>query len=157
MNPWTKQNTAGETMSDVNREALRELREVAIRAPDELFHMRWFQRKTSCGTARCLLGWALDDVILGPLLMDSGADPTDFDDSLDAATDLFGLSQRDATNLFGGDLCSGGDPHSVTKAEVLWNIDQILKGECTLPYQATVSIYEKVLCHELDPSKYVPR
>ena len=42
-------------------EALQQLYRVAEEAPEDLIHMRAIVEQVSCGTARCLLGWAIID------------------------------------------------------------------------------------------------
>lgn len=124
-------------------QALTELRRVVKAAPKHLFHMRSITEEAPCGTAHCAIGWAavdpwfqankpgMCDDILGK------SDKEEFVPFTTPATKAFGLTLDQATKLFGGDLMFGGDRHPVSKAEVLWNIDQLLAGKEPRSYAAT--------------------
>jgi hypothetical protein len=118
-------------------ERLRQLRRVVEAVPDHLLHMRRFTEESPCGTAHCALGWAVVDPwfrsqgITSEVHLD-GAYP------FAEAARFFDLTELDTTNLFGGTLdLHEVDPHAVTKAEVLWNIDRLLACLPTRPYRAT--------------------
>jgi hypothetical protein len=127
-----------------NEEALRQLRRVAEEAPDDRLHMRSFTETGPCGTAHCLAGWAeIDPWFLtntplpAVLAMYTDGQPGEGERTFAGLAAVFGLKQEDADNLFGSDLTPSVGPHAVSKAEVLWNIDQLLAGQPALPYAAT--------------------
>lgn len=134
--------------TEKQNEALRQLRRVVEMAPDDLLHMRSVVEKSGCGTARCAFGWCLVD----PWFMTNTAlkEFVSWDSSYlpppykDETWRVFGLSAADSINLFASDLASFSGAHSVSKAEVLWNIDRALEGEKTLPYRAVLAGGESV-------------
>jgi hypothetical protein len=127
-----------------NIERLKQLRRVIEEAPEDRLHMRRWCEKAKCGTAYCAAGWAAVD----PWFAENTAirkifhvEPDGFVEPLacevmgDLAK-LFGITNRDARYLFGGALESGAGPHSVTKKEVLDNIDRLLAGDSAERYAA---------------------
>jgi hypothetical protein len=126
----------------MNEENLRQLRRVVEAAPEERFHMRSIAEMASCGTAFCALGWfALDPWARANTSIVSIVYA--FYSCLSAAS-LFGISEGEAEHLFGISLPGTCNPHCVTKAEVLWNIDELLAGRTTRPYAALAgfSVYD---------------
>ncbi len=147
----------------MNRERMLELRRVALAAPEDKFHMRAFSEQASCGTAYCLAGFAAIDpwfrtntpingilapkwcndqlyVAVAPGLMDLYPFLDNSKNSSSAFIGLaaiFGLTEDETDHLFGGSLSKFIGVHAVSKAEVLWNIDRILLGMPTLPYEAS--------------------
>lgn len=132
--------------------ALQQLRRVVETAPDELLHMNAVVSEASCGTARCAIGWCIVDpwfqknTDLNDLLPADWSEETfgcanDESDAVDrrmiGIADIFGLGRRDTDYLFGANLSPSSLGHEVTKAEVLWNIDELLAGRHALPYRAT--------------------
>lgn len=129
---------------------LLNLRRVILAAPDHLLHMRWVESQAPCGTAFCAFGWALQDPWFqantqlkeyrsGHEYMRCIPFTTD-GDYLDPIHTLFSISEDSCDNLFALNGEWWGEfPHAVTKAEVLWNIDQLLLGHEALPYQATLA------------------
>jgi hypothetical protein len=123
-----------------NIEALQQLRRVVENAPNELFHMRTLVEQAPCGTARCAFGWCLIDpwflenteiettvtTISNRILMD-----------FYKAAEIFDISDDDAHKLFGAGISYRYGPHSVSKEEVLNNIDNLLAGHSALPYTAS--------------------
>jgi hypothetical protein len=127
-----------------NIEALTELRRVAVEAPDELFHMRAVVENTTCGTARCLLGWMIIDPwfcaqpVLTHLIPTTYAArhlPDEY--AMDILVEYLGLSMKQARKLFGDGLDIDMDPHGVPKWEVLWNLDRLIAGKKARYYRAT--------------------
>ena len=128
---------------------LTQLRRVVADTPDHLLHMRAFTEVAACGTARCAAGgaaidpWFREHTRINEVLP---AEPYG-DDWLvttcssyadwKALAECFRLSQCDADNLFAADLNVTADPHAVSKAEVLENIDRLLAGEPAFRYAAT--------------------
>lgn len=125
----------------INIERLTNLRRVVEQAPDHLFHMRALTEESSCGTARCALGWALVD----PWFQQDGIETIKKDHAytinvktVDWSSRLpqyFGLTEINSHNLFGTELSRLVDPHAVSKAEVLVSIDRLLDGKRALPYK----------------------
>ena len=127
----------------MNREALENLARVVRHAPEELFHMQAVVSHPPCGTARCAIGWAIVDpwfrenTELGELV------PIDYDGvgfygfDTDDLAHLFGITEKDANKLF---MVTGyfrsAEEHPVSRAEVLWNIKQLLDGKHARPYRA---------------------
>lgn len=129
---------------------LLNLRRVILAAPDHLLHMRWVESQAPCGTAFCAFGWALQDpwfqantklkeyrsglrgMTCLPYLNYNFLDPLHI---------LFSISEDSCDNLFAlnGWEDYTDNPHIITKAEVLWNIDQLLLGHEAFPYQATLT------------------
>jgi hypothetical protein len=132
-----------------NKEALRELRRVIEAAPDELLQMRALHEKCECGTAYCALGWAVQDPYFvekfgrelqrkhgwtngtAPGLLNLG-----FTRLMEVTPAVFGIVQENANRLFASDINYYKGPYSVSKAEVLWNIDQLLAGKPPRYYEA---------------------
>jgi hypothetical protein len=127
-----------------NEEALRQLHRVVEEAPDDRLHMRSFTETGPCGTAHCAADWAaIDPWFRANMPLDEIIRSSDPFARLAAA---FGLSEKDAENLFGGDLAGYTDPHAVSKAEVFWNIDRLLAGQPALPYAATRADVPEYAC-----------
>jgi hypothetical protein len=129
----------------MNTQALKQLRRVVKAAPADRFHMRRWIEKAKCGTAHCAAGWAAQDQWFikqrFPLKKDctlrqsceiSGSTNPTYE--FEALAKFFDLEQSDSDNLFGDGLCPDGDPHVVTKEQVIANIDQLLKGDCATRY-----------------------
>jgi hypothetical protein len=129
----------------MNTEALQQLRRVVESAPDDLFHMRAVVERTSCGTARCAIGWAAVDPWFQENTRLPELIPPSYDrkglPSLYALNELFDISSIDANNLFAGSISRYVNEHAVSKEEVLWNIDELLAGRETLPYCAAMPMF----------------
>lgn len=136
-----------------NIENLQQLRRVVNDAPDELLHMRAVVEKAGCGTARCAIGWAIIDpwfqanTKINDILPANWsstslcAKPSEFHAGVnltrvDQLAELFGISKESVNNLFALDLCQYEDPHAVSKAEVLDNIDLLIAGFHAVEYAA---------------------
>jgi hypothetical protein len=142
-------------MTTPNIPRLQQLRRVVEQAPDDRFHMRTVVETADCGTARCAFGWALVDPQFQADLEFCHAVfadwPTAFPTTPAQPTSLqeveyfpgnqvakyFGLTDRQMTVLFGGDLSPSCPEHAVTKAEVIWNIDELIAGREPAYYKAT--------------------
>lgn len=122
----------------MHKKRLKQLRRVVAAAPDDRLHMARWCETADCGTAYCAAGWAAVDpwfrenteigTIFG--VRDDG---TIYPNSLvwrplSALARLFAISIHASCHLFGNVPCSA-DPHAVTKAMVLANIDLILAGK----------------------------
>ncbi len=128
-----------------NIERLKELRRVVLAAPEHQFHMRTWCEKADCGTARCAAGWAAVDPwfqenteILEIFAVDEAkfvTPVTDFS-CFSAIGKLFGIEYRQSCHVFGSDPCGLGmsDPHSVSKDQVVANIDALIAGTPTKSY-----------------------
>jgi hypothetical protein len=115
-----------------NVEALKELRRVCVEVPEERLHMRSIIEHAACGTAMCLFGWMVTDPYFRPTAI--AACWFDFGIRLGVVADFLGISERNAQLLFAGRIQADAPAHSVTKAEVLWNIDELLAGRDARPY-----------------------
>lgn len=114
-------------------EILAQLRRVVEAAPEDRLHMRRYAEEAECGTALCAAGFCLIDPWFRARTLILGY----FDDASELELhDLFQIDEEDARNLFGFALYRGVDPHAVTKAEVLWNVDELLAGRPARPYAA---------------------
>jgi hypothetical protein len=130
-----------------NIERLTQLRRVIEEAPEDRLHMRRWCEKAKCGTAYCAAGWAAVD----PWFAENTAirkifhvEPGGFVEPLSGEVmsdlaKLFGITNTDARNLFGAALEPGTGPHSVTKKEVLDNIDRLLDGQPAERYAAAIN------------------
>jgi hypothetical protein len=118
-----------------NIEALRELRRVAEAAPDDLFHMHVVSEKAPCGTAHCLMGWAMIDPYFRALPNFPRREGDWFLRMVPKAAKALGLNSEEAHLLFASGLAIGSDPHDIGKGEVLWNLDQLIAGKPPLPYR----------------------
>lgn len=139
-----------------NIPALKELRRVCVEAPDELFHMRRYVEVASCGTARCMLGWAVIDPAFTKVVADIVPDGWTVE-KLDEAegrryfwsdagklmAEHLGLTIDEGHILFAADISRGASAHSVSKDEVLWNIDELIAGRSPLRYREVVGVYWK--------------
>lgn len=133
-------------MTQLNHEALRQLRRVVEAAPEEQFHMRACVEQTTCDTARCAFGWCIID----PWFRENtrvGDIPIDFDNwsfdfDLGIMTNavffeqIFGLTDKQSNILFARSASRCLYPHAITRKEVLANIDRLLNGEAPKPYKA---------------------
>ena len=124
-----------------NIEALKQLRRVAEEAPDDLLHMRAVVEVAECGTARCLLGWAIVDPWFrehSPLKeVDANYEWKGFPGgSVSDMRWFLNISARDARYLFADGIDPSSDPHGITKKEVLDNIDRLIAGEDAERYDA---------------------
>jgi hypothetical protein len=117
-----------------NIEALRELRRVAEAAPEDLLHMHVITEKAPCGTAHCLMGWAMIDPYFCAL-PNFPRREGDWDSMVLKAAKALGLNSKEAHLLFASGLARGSDPHDIGKGEVLWNLDQLIAGKPPLPYR----------------------
>jgi hypothetical protein len=132
-----------------NIKRLVQLRRVVEAAPEDRLHMRTWCESAACGTAYCAAGWAAID----PWFREHTEIETIFNvwDSEDgevmvhAVADrnvchdlahFFGIDEDDANNLFAAFAHRGMDPHAISRAEVLGNIDALLEGGVTEPYDA---------------------
>jgi hypothetical protein len=164
----------------MNRELLLQLRRVLLEAPEDRLHMRTLcGPKAACGTAMCLAGFAAVDpwfrahtplsaelaaathrlAYAGPaafLLRPAavGFEVEAAPGGWDRARDLFGLSDDDADALFGWALNYDDAAHAVTRAEVLWNLDELLAGRSPRPYAATAEQtgYPGLFAADRDPA-----
>jgi hypothetical protein len=124
-----------------NITALRQLRRVVENAPDDLLHMRNYREMSSCGTARCAAGWAAVDPWFNSHGLQAATDgsPVIFGEWRGGISLLkfFRLSETQMRHLFMIDQDDElyEDPHSVSKRQVLNQIDRILRGEPTKPYR----------------------
>lgn len=117
-----------------NIEALKQLRRVVENAPDDLLHMRAITEESSCGTAHCALGWAEVD----PWFQDNLPRIKGEEEYFDWAERIFGLSGANANKLFAGNASHSTPAHAISKAAVLWNIDELLAGRPPRSYRAVV-------------------
>ena len=127
--------------------ALTELRRVCVNAPEHLFHMTNFVQEAPCGTARCLLGWAAIDPYfqrdVDPIVS-AGGKVKPFVNWLRTQNNVarhLGIGGKESALLFAGIICIYDDGHSVSKEEVLWNIDELIAGREVLPYEAVAANY----------------
>jgi hypothetical protein len=123
-----------------NIEALKELRRVAIAAPEDLLHMAVVTEKAPCGTAHCLMGWAMVDPYFRGLdgFPKGGRDW--FTSMVPRAAKALGLEEIEAHCLFATSphhLTFSLNPHAISKAEVLWNLDELIAGRDAGAYEAT--------------------
>lgn len=129
----------------MNRERLEQLRRVIESVPEDRLHMRSVVEIAECGMAYCAAGWAACDpwfqaegfVPAVVIVYKRGSEREILDASMDffEAARFFGLSQEDTINLFGGELSPSTPKHAVGKEEILENIDRLLRGEPTRPYE----------------------
>lgn len=138
-----------------NKKNLRRLRDVIAAVPDDLLHMRRLIETADCGTAFCAAGWAATDPILGPQIarfpaikyithLKVGATLTTWDLQFvgfqavkEALCAILDLDRKDGDRLFASHISMNAEAHAVTKAEVLWNIDQLLEDKPARRYRAT--------------------
>lgn len=124
-------------------EALQQLYRVAEEAPEELLHMRAVVEKASCGTARCLLGWAIIDPWFQKNTIINDILPPDWNERIlpshkeSFLDEIFGINCEDTDNLFALNMHAYADEHAVSKDEVLWNLRELIAGNSALPYEAT--------------------
>ena len=116
-----------------NIQALRELHRVVLDAPDYLFHMRSFIEETHCGTARCAIGWACMDPWFAPRFYPLVT--VDYVSRTFLAR-FFGISMKELSHLIADDQTHSLNAHAISKAEVLWNICQLIRGKPSRPYRA---------------------
>jgi hypothetical protein len=127
-----------------NIERLTQLRRVIEEAPEDRLHMRAYSERARCGTAYCAAGWAAIDPWFqknteinetlkvtpeGRIFIADGV-WNEFDDF----ADIFGIDPDDSQALFGADPSKNLGPHAVSKAQVLDNIDRLLRGEPATVY-----------------------
>jgi len=128
--------------------------------------MRDFSSTMSCGTAYCAAGWArLDLVLQNTTRICEAFDVSDLNKTVYFSRTaletfgvseegegllimtvlgiVFGISDEDADNLFGGELSFAYGEYDVSKEEVLENIDRILRGEPAIPYEALTEENER--------------
>lgn len=123
-----------------NTERLTQLRRVINDAPEDRLHMRVLTEEATCGTAYCAMGWAIVD----PWFRKHGITRSignlcghdSWYSMVANAADYFGIANEEAHWLFASGIESRSGAHSVSKAEVLWNIDELLAGRTTRPYRA---------------------
>jgi hypothetical protein len=126
-----------------NIERLKQLRRVIEEAPEDRLHMRAYSEVAECGTAYCAAGWAAVDswfqknteinetlevteegrIIVADIVADGDRD------EFENFADIFGIHPDDSEALFGADPARDIGPHAVSKAQVLDNIDRLLKGK----------------------------
>jgi hypothetical protein len=121
-----------------NLKALRRLRAVFRKVPADRVHMRTIEENTSCGTACCLLGWGMRDAKLRRMGLER-----DMWITSDSAAKFFGIGERTAAHLFA--FFNGWfspevtrltlDPHAITKAAVLRQLDRVIAGKPIKPYK----------------------
>lgn len=128
-------------------ERLQQLRRVVEAATDHRFHMRTFCEEADCGTAYCAAGWAAIDpwfrenTAMGDIFEvgEEGMlrEADDVYDPFENLGGVFGISYLDSLNLFGADLSRiYSEPHAVSRAEVIANVDRLIAGEPATPYAA---------------------
>jgi hypothetical protein len=143
--------------TETQRLRLTKAREMLLAIDEDRLHMRSVVETAACGTAYCLAGWmAVDpwfrantamgelfDVVKGGLIVRHGEPAPAHRDFyyapgnlLDIAQAVLGLTHRDATNLFAGNISSGCTPHAVTREEVINNLDRLLADDETVKYAA---------------------
>lgn len=121
----------------MNIEALKQLRRVVEAAPDDRFHMRRWSEKAPCGTAYCAAGWAAIDpwfrenTGIGDIfkLRRYGYLELITCSPFFSLARLFDISIYEAATLFGIGIDPRSNPHAVSRAEVIANIDRILAGQ----------------------------
>ncbi len=120
-----------------NIEVLKQLRRVAEEAPEDRLHMTSFvDPRASCGTARCLLGWAIVDPWFQKNTRINDFMPADYDmpgmalntNKRKLLREIFDIDGYDQSALFAFNATMTADPHAVTKAEILGNIDALIAG-----------------------------
>ena len=124
--------------------AITRLREVIKAVDEDRLHMTTWSEKAECGTAYCAAGWARLDPQLQQTttinqifaISADGLVYSTCNDPFRALAEAFDISKTDSENLFGGELHWDLPPHCVSKREVLDNIDRILAGIPTEPYEA---------------------
>jgi hypothetical protein len=119
-----------------NLEALKQLRRVAVEAPDDRFNMASWCEDIGCQTVMCLAGWAAIDpwhrqntsinvqfyVYSDMTVVNTYECLTD-----DFLAEIYGIDSEDAQSLFAIDVGSAIS-RAVTKVEVIDNIDRLLAG-----------------------------
>ena len=127
-----------------NAEALRQLRRVVLDAPEDRLNMKGFGRMTECGAVCCAAGWAaldpwfLANTRIGEVLPISpnprfGGSIFGFSITGPGLPAIFGLSLADANALFGL-YDNHWNLEDVTRADVVANIDRLLRGEHAVAY-----------------------
>lgn len=108
-----------------NLKALEKLREIFVRVPEHRVHMGVVMERTHCGSAGCLLGW-------------SRAYAKKHRWFEEARANDFGLANATARKLFAIDVMSEPalreNPHLITKAQVLRQLDRVIAGKPIKPY-----------------------
>jgi len=126
-----------------NVPVLKQLRRVAKSAPEEQLHMTTFvDTNAPCGTARCLLGWAIIDPWFQKHTRINEVLPAGFEDThfglgpkhKKILKEMLGVDARDVSALFAFNSSMYDDPHVVSKAEVLASIDALIAGHSNRPY-----------------------
>jgi len=137
-------------MTATKHEILINLRRVAEAAPEDLLHMTKVVHYANCGTARCLLGWAIIDpwfranTPIGEEIRETydwgGIPPT-----ATPLNEIFCLDEEDCEHLFayGDGELESNNPHCVSKAEVLSNIDSLLIEGWAFRYDAASISYDE--------------
>lgn len=123
-----------------NLTALRQLKRVVKAAPAERFRMRKFTEQTDCGTAYCAAGWAAIDPWFNKRGLYMRGDAPETPNNMwaqGALSEIFGLTLENTFALFAFDTPPPDiDPHAITKAEVIANIDRLLAGKRATVYRA---------------------
>jgi hypothetical protein len=128
-----------------NVERLQQLRRVVNAAPDDRFHMAAWCDRSTCGTTYCAAGWAavdrwfrentsIDEIFS---VNAKGFVTVESEDVFGDLAQLFGLTNESAFNLFGLVPLSD-DPHLVTKAMVIANIDALIEGRKARTYTSMI-------------------
>jgi len=126
-----------------NIKVLKQLRRVAEEAPDEQLHMTSFvDTNASCGTARCLIGWAIIDPWFQKHTRINDVLPADFAETHFGLTpkhakilkEMFDIDGREVSALFAFHSYMNSDPHGISKADVLASIDALIEGHSIRPY-----------------------
>jgi len=115
-----------------------QLRRIAVSIPDGLLNMAVVEQAAECGTARCLAGWATVDpwfVAQGITRVLRVGRQGRYIDWYELSA-FFALAEYDTKTLFGAYLPRYMDPHAVSKAEVIANVDRAISGVVTVPYAA---------------------
>lgn len=125
-----------------NVKALRRLRSVFRAAPAELVHMRDYTESAPCGTARCLIGWGWTDQKLIEMGLPNIPQGGRAFYSRRLAK-FFGISVNVARHLFAFYLGRSSEqvlennPHAITKAQVLRQLDRVIAGKPIRPYRVS--------------------
>jgi hypothetical protein len=142
---------------ETKRLRLTKAREMLLALEPDKLHMRKVVDHADCGTAYCFAGWMVvnpwfrkhttlgrylavqtdGEICLTNAGMGVNAISDHNEPALVAVIRVLGIEERDGENLTGCGLSSRGNPHSVSREEVLWNVDELLAGRAALPYRAT--------------------
>lgn len=133
----------------MHKKRLKQLRRVVEDAPDDRLHMRdWCDPVAPCGTAYCAAGWAaIDPWFRANTEIEEIFEVDDAGhvhrrapvSACDRLAALFDINVDAAWKLFLSIPYGDADPHRVTKAMVLENIDRVLAGAKPVNYQSMIT------------------